>query len=44
MKNRKAYIAPTVKRWGTVADLTQVGRTRVGGDAKEGSVYHAKGR
>ncbi|MEW6636305.1 MAG: lasso RiPP family leader peptide-containing protein [Actinomycetota bacterium] len=38
MKGRKkAYTPPELKKWGTVADLTQTGRTRPGADAKGGS-------
>ena len=36
--NKKTYSAPTVKRWGSVADLTKTGLTRRGGDGKSGSV------
>jgi hypothetical protein len=34
---RKRYTPPTLKAWGTVAELTQTGNTREGGDAKGGS-------
>ena len=34
---RKVYVAPTIKRWGTVADLTKTGQTNPGGDGKGGS-------
>lgn len=40
MKNeKKSYETPTLKDWGKVADLTQVGKTNPGGDAHDGSVY-----
>lgn len=35
---KKAYKAPELKTWGTVADLTLTGKTNEGGDAKTGSV------
>lgn len=35
---KKEYTAPELKTWGTVADLTQTGKTNEGGDAKTGSV------
>ena len=46
---RKAYASPGLSKWGTVADLTQVGQTNPGGDVlydqakgKEGgSIYPA---
>jgi len=34
---KKEYTAPELKTWGTVADLTQTGRTNPGPDAKGGS-------
>ena len=44
---RKEYQSPQLKRWGTVADLTEVGTTNPGGDVKPsdgsafgGSVYN----
>ena len=41
---KKSYNAPSVKRWGTVEDLTKTGLTDNGGDGKIGSVLHSKGR
>lgn len=35
---KKAYVAPQLKTWGTVASLTQTGLTNPGGDGKSGSV------
>ena len=35
---KKTYKAPSLKTWGNVANLTQTGLTRPGGDAKDGSV------
>ncbi len=37
METKKAYTSPELKKWGTVADLTQTGTTTAGGDAKGGS-------
>lgn len=34
---KKIYTPPKLKKWGTVADLTQTGRTNPGGDGKLGS-------
>lgn len=34
----KPYEAPQVTPWGSVADLTKVGNTMPGGDARGGSV------
>lgn len=34
----KPYGAPKIDDWGTVADLTETGLTRPGGDLKAGSV------
>jgi hypothetical protein len=34
---KKSYTTPKLKKWGTVADLTQTGKTHEGGDAKTGS-------
>ena len=34
---KKAYVAPNVRDWGTVAEMTATGLTRRGDDAKEGS-------
>jgi hypothetical protein len=34
---KKSYTTPKLKKWGTVADLTQTGKTNEGGDAKNGS-------
>jgi hypothetical protein len=42
-KEKKTYEKPTLKTWGTVADLTKVGLTQMGNDAKGGSVLHAPG-
>jgi hypothetical protein len=36
-QNKKPYTAPELKKWGTVADLTQTGLTNPGADAKRGS-------
>jgi hypothetical protein len=36
-KGKKTYRQPTLKKWGTVADLTKTGLTFEGGDAKIGS-------
>jgi hypothetical protein len=36
-KDRKPYAAPSLKKWGKVAELTQTGLTQAGGDAKAGS-------
>ena len=41
---KKAYIAPSVKQWGTVADLTKTGQTHEGEDGKMGSIAHSKGK
>jgi hypothetical protein len=41
--SKKEYAAPTIRDWGTVTQLTQVGLTRPGTDAKSGSVLHAQG-
>ncbi len=38
MESKKAYTSPELKKWGTVADLTQTGKTNEGGDQKNGSV------
>lgn len=40
MENREkqAYQAPKLQEWGKVADLTQVGQTKPGGDMFGGSV------
>jgi hypothetical protein len=43
MTNR-TYQAPKLVDLGKVADLTQVGLTNPGGDAKSGSVLHSNGR
>ena len=40
---RRPYKAPTVQDWGSVTDLTSVGTTHSGGDAKGGSVTHSQG-
>lgn len=37
MKDKKAYTSPRLKKWGTVTDLTQDGRTMPGFDVKSGS-------
>jgi hypothetical protein len=37
MENKKPYTSPELKKWGTVADLTQTGMTNPGGDGKGGS-------
>lgn len=42
MKNtteiKKAYEAPQITVWGAVADITEVGNSNPGGDARGGSV------
>ncbi len=42
MKNttevKKAYEAPQISVWGAVADITEVGVSNPGGDARGGSV------
>lgn len=38
MESKKAYTSPELKKWGTVANLTQTGKTNEGGDSKTGSV------
>ena len=43
-KVKKAYTSPTVKRWGTIADLTRTGLTNKGSDGKVGSVLHSNGQ
>ena len=40
---KRVYVAPTLKRWGTVADLTKTGLTNESDDGKNGSVGHSKG-
>lgn len=42
--DKRTYETPKLVDLGTVADLTQVGLTRSGGDAKNGSVMHSRGR
>ena len=42
-KEKKTYEKPTLKTWGTVADLTKVGLTQAGNDLKDGSVLHSQG-
>jgi hypothetical protein len=37
-KEKKTYEKPTLKTWGTIADLTKVGLTNPGADIKSGSV------
>jgi hypothetical protein len=34
---KKAYTAPSLKKWGKVAELTQTGLTQPGADGKQGS-------
>jgi hypothetical protein len=34
---KKTYTSPDLKKWGTVTTLTQTGKTREGGDQKNGS-------
>lgn len=34
---KKSYTPPKLRRWGTVADLTQTGKTTPGADGKGGS-------
>ena len=38
---RRPYKAPTVQDWGSVTDLTSVGASQAGADAKGGSVGHS---
>ncbi len=40
-QNKKAYNAPTLQRFGAVADLTLTGRTNLGADSKGGSARSA---
>ena len=40
VQEKKTYSAPTLTRWGTVADLTKNGRTFRGDDGKIGSVLN----
>ena len=35
---KKPYVAPRVKKWGTVEDLTKTGLTQQGDDGKIGSI------
>jgi hypothetical protein len=35
---KKAYNAPRLKKWGTVADLTRTGQDPIPDDMKEGTV------
>ena len=37
MESKKTYTSPVIKKWGTVASLTQNGGTNPGGDPKGGS-------
>ena len=37
-KEKKTYEKPTLKTWGTIADLTKTGKTNPGSDDKMGSV------
>jgi hypothetical protein len=37
-KEKKTYEKPTLKTWGTIADLTKTGGTNPGADGKGGSV------
>ncbi len=39
--SKKTYVPPSLAAWGTVADLTAVGMTNPGDDAKGGSVIPA---
>jgi hypothetical protein len=34
---REQYQEPQIEEWGSVADLTQTGKTNPGGDGKDGS-------
>lgn len=34
---RREYSAPQLNKWGAVADITQVGQTRPGGDVLPGN-------
>ena len=36
---RKIYRSPQLKEWGTVSDLTGVGKSHPGGDMRFGSVF-----
>jgi hypothetical protein len=36
---KKAYEAPRIREWGTVADLTRIGATQDLGDVKDGSNF-----
>ena len=37
METKKSYSSPELKKWGTVVDLTQTGKTFEGADQKGGS-------
>jgi hypothetical protein len=37
METKKSYTSPELKKWGTVANLTQTGMTNPGDDDKDGS-------
>ena len=39
--DKKQYISPELKPWGTVTDLTATGYTHCGDDAFNGSVTHS---
>lgn len=41
---RKVYVAPEIKRLGTIADLTRTGLTHEGDDGKIGSILHNRGQ
>jgi hypothetical protein len=42
--DKRTYQTPKLVNLGTVADLTQVGLTNSGADAKGGSILHSNGR
>ena len=42
-EGRPKYVTPELKRWGSVADLTRVGRTHAGDDNWPGSAPHPPG-
>ena len=37
-QQKKVYVSPQLKQWGTLEDLTQVGFTHPGFDARLGSI------
>ena len=46
-KVKKTYVAPALKKWGTIVDLTKTGGTQGTlplGDAKNGSISWSNGQ